>query len=93
MMKAKMLIPIILVLLILAGIARAAPAPGLEISRYVVAGGGGRLEQSSYALDFTVGQSVVGTASQTPYELCAGFWCTPGGEPIDHEIFLPLVMR
>lgn len=74
-MRTKMLIPVLLALSLLAGMARAAPAPGLEVVRHVVAGGGGHVEQTPYALNFTIGQPAVGQITQAPYQLCAGFWC------------------
>ncbi len=79
-MRTKMLVLVLLALSLLAGMARAAPAPGLEIPRYVVGAGGDRAEQGAYALSFTVGQPVVGLASQGPYELCAGYWCRGAAE-------------
>ncbi len=79
-MRTKMLILVLLALSLLAGMARAAPPPGLEIIRHVIGGGGGRVEQSPYVLNFTVGQAVAGPASQTPYQLCAGYWCGVGAE-------------
>ena len=74
-------------LLLLAGVALA--ANGYEISLYVIGGGGGRSEAAPYTLDGTIGQAVVGVVGNSPYELCAGFWCGMGG----HEVFLPLVLR
>jgi len=96
-MRSKTIVSILLLAsVLLAGVARAAPPPGLEIIRHVIGGGGGHLEQSPYVLNFTIGQPVVGQVSRTPYQLCAGYWCGVGaeqGEPADYEIFLPLVLR
>ncbi len=90
-MRAKFVTPVlVLVLLLLVGMARAAPLAAPEVSRYVVGGGGGYAEQSPYALNGTIGQSVVGQASQTPYDLCAGFWCGVGAQ---YRVYLPLVLR
>ena len=89
-MRSKTIILFLLALSLLAGLALAAPPPGHEILRHVIGGGGGRVEQDIYTLDYTIGQPVVGTASNTPYELCAGYWCGGAGE---YKIYLPLVLR
>lgn len=62
---------------------------GIEITRYVIGGGGGHSEAGRYVMDATVGQAVVGKFSTTPYELCAGFWCGMG----EYRVYLPLVLR
>lgn len=57
-------------------------------------GPGGRVEAGGYALNYTIGQPVVGVNSEGDYALCAGFWC--GGEAEaapEYEIYLPLVVR
>ncbi len=88
-MRTKIAITsVILLLLLVTGVALA--ANGYTIPRHVTGGGGGRVEQGIYTLDYTIGQPVVGTASNTPYELCAGFWCGGAGE---YKIYLPLVLR
>ncbi len=88
-MRTKIAITsVILLLLLVTGVALA--ANGYTIPRRVTGGGGGCVEQGVYTLDYTIGQPVVGTASNTPYELCAGFWCGGAGE---YKIYLPLVLR
>jgi hypothetical protein len=62
---------------------------GIEITRYVIGGGGGHSAMGHYVMDATIGQAVVGTFSAAPYELCAGFWCGMG----EYRILLPLVLR
>ncbi len=61
----------------------------LTIDRWVIGGGGGHSEAGSYVLDATVGQAAAGVTSNTPYELCAGFWCGMGR----YKVFLPLVLK
>lgn len=62
-----------------------------EVSRYVIAGGGSRVEGTNYAVINTTGQGVVGDfGTSAHYGACAGFWC--GGLP-ENKIFLPLVLR
>jgi hypothetical protein len=77
-------------LMLVMGTTLSAAPQASEIVRSVIGGGGGRLEQSPYALDGTIGQSVVGQSGQTPYDLCAGFWCGAGSH---HAVYLPLVLR
>ena len=79
---------VILLLLIGTGVALA--ANGYTISRHVIGGGGGRVTQGIYTLDYTLGQAVVGTAGDTSSALCAGYWCGMG---MEHKIYLPLVLR
>ena len=55
----------------------------------VIGGGGGRAEAGIYTLDGTIGQAVVGTATDTGLELCSGFWCGVA----ECKIYLPLVLR
>jgi hypothetical protein len=75
--------------LLLAAVSRAAaPAPTLE--RWVVAGGGGRGEAGAAVLEGTIGQSVVGRASSSPYALEAGFWAGLRGP---QQLFLPVILR
>jgi hypothetical protein len=53
-------------------------------------GSGGKASSASYAVDFTVGQSAIGTASSTNYAGCLGYWC---GIEAGYTIYLPLVLR
>jgi len=48
---------------------------GAAIDWRVIGGGGGHAEAGTYALDGTIGQAVVGAATDGGYELCSGFWC------------------
>lgn len=74
--------------ILLAGVALANATPAIE--RYVLGGGGGRVEAGPYRLDGTMGQGVVGTVSDGAYELCSGFWC---GGAVEHRNYLPLILR
>ena len=85
------LLAILACVLLVTGVALAAPPPGHEILRHVTGGGGGRVEQGVYTLDYTIGQPVVGTDSAGALGLCSGYWC--GGAAGAHEIYLPLVLR
>ena len=78
----------LLAVVLLSGLAMAAQGPA--IPWWVVAGGGGHGEAGAFRLDATVGQGVAGTWSTAAWDLCAGFWCGPGGS---YQIYLPLVGR
>jgi len=79
---------IVVALLLLTG-AVLAGGGGPSISRYVIGGGGGHSEMGHYVMDATVGQAVVGRFSNSPFELCAGFWCGMG----EYKVYLPVIMR
>jgi hypothetical protein len=61
-----------------------------SINWWVIGGGGGVTEAGNYSLDFTIGQPVVGVATDTGYELCSGFWC---GAVVEYKIYLPIVLK
>ena len=65
---------------------------GENISRWVVAGGGGQSAGGGYALNGTLGQPEAGpTLSDGDYTLSGGFW---GGVAITvPNIYLPLIQR
>ena len=86
--KVSQAILVVVVLLLLTGTVLAGGG-GPYISRYVIGGGGGHSAMGHYVMDATVGQTVVGTFSHTPYELCAGFWCGMG----EYKVYLPVVLR
>jgi len=91
--KAGRSIVVLTVLLLLAGAVLAQGMPSVE--RWGIGGGGGHGEDGHYTLDGTIGQTVVGATANTPYGLCAGFWCGPGAPvpPQDFRTYLPLVLR
>ena len=66
------------------------PTQAYDLSRYVVAGGGGQGEASPYALGGTMAEPGAGLAAEGNYTLCAGFWCGPAS--VGFEIYLPLLM-
>ena len=89
-MKIKLAFSLLIVLsVLLMGSAWNMPnAP--EIWWYVLGGGGGRVTNGSVVLEGTLGQSVAGTVSQAPLEMCSGYWC--GGVSGSH-IYLPMVKK
>jgi len=58
---------------------------------YVPLAGGasGSASSTNYAIDFTVGQSAIGTSASTSFDGCLGYWCTA----FEQRIFLPLVLK
>jgi hypothetical protein len=52
--------------------------------------GGGSASSDHYAVNFTVGQTVIGTSDSSNYEGCLGYWC---GGAARYRIYLPLVLR
>lgn len=86
-MRTKVLVPLA-AFIFLTGGALASGVPAID--RYVVGGGGGRVEAGSYTLDGTIGQGVVGSVSGGAYELDSGFW---GETAAEHRNYLPLILR
>jgi hypothetical protein len=89
--RLRTLLVLLLLLVLLGGLAHASSPTDLELGRRVIGSGGGRVEQSFYIVHSTLGQGIVGTTSQSPYDLCAGFWCNPA--EVQHRIYLPLLAR
>ncbi len=87
-MKSRWIVGIALLALVLLA-TDALAFDGYEISRHVIGGGGGHLQAGIYTLDATIGQAVTGRAVNSPYDLCAGFWCGLGR----YKVYLPLVLR
>lgn len=83
----KITVAISLVFVVALGAVVLAATPVLD--RWVLGGGGGRVTAGNYTLDATMGQSVTGVVSDSPYELCTGFLCGAGR----WSIYLPLVLR
>ncbi len=73
------------------GLAVAAGAPSVDWR--VLGGGGEHVESGVYAVDYTLGQPLVGADSSGVYELCAGFWCGAEIGAPDYEIYLPLLSK
>lgn len=52
--------------------------------------GGGTARSANYAVNLTVGQTVVGGSDSVGYAACLGYWC---GAAVEYRIYLPLVLR
>jgi len=90
-MRRTALLLTIATLLLLAGRALAMRSDHYRLDWFVpLTGSGGAASSAHYAINFTVGQSVVGMASSTNYGGCLGYWC---GGAAGYRIYLPLVLR
>jgi hypothetical protein len=78
--------------LLLAGSALAMSSTNYRLDWFtpLTSGGGGSASSTNYAVNLTVGQTVIGASSSTSYEACLGYWC---GGAAGHRIYLPLVLR
>ena len=85
--------PYLLLAITVLVVASAALALGGEnISRWVIAGGGGQSSGGGYALNGTLGQTEAGsTMSGGDYTLSGGFW--GGVATTVPNIYLPLIQR
>jgi hypothetical protein len=83
------LLIICFLLFLAASMVIAAPTAG-EIEWSFLGGSGARVTSNGYVLEGTLGQPVVGQASNQSSALCAGFWC---GVPQQHTLYLPLIVR
>ena len=55
--------------------------------------GGGAARSTNYAVNLTVGQSVIGASSSTNYEGCLGYWCGTAAVAVAYRVYLPLMLR
>ena len=53
-------------------------------------GGGGAAGSASYAVNLTVGQTAIGSASSSSYQACLGYWCGAVGQ---WRVYLPLITK
>ena len=90
-MKRTTLFLILALVLILAGSVWAMGSTNYWLNWFTpLTGSGGKSNSTNYAVDFTVGQSVIGTGSSPNYEGCLGYWCGAGDE---YKMYLPLISR
>jgi len=95
-LAAALLCSLLLVLSVVEGLAGVVLANGTPaIDWYVIGGGGVHDHPVPYALDATIGQAVVGTATDAGFDLCSGFWwgMKAGACRSYLPIYLPLVLR
>jgi hypothetical protein len=78
--------------LLLAGAALAMESDNYQLNWFtpLTGSGGGSASSDNYAINFTVGQTVIGASDSDSYEGCLGYWCSGASE---HRIYLPLALR
>ncbi len=93
-MKRKSLITLLIVLL--SGLLLVQIAVAMASTNYrldwstALTGGGGSASSTHYAINFTVGQSVIGASTSTSYKAGLGYWHGAAG---GYRIYLPLIMK
>lgn len=91
-MKRIAILLTLAVLLLLAGRALAMSSEHYRLDWFTPLTSSGEAASSAhYAVNFTVGQTAIGTASSVHYGDCLGFWC--GGVAGRYGVYLPLVLR
>ncbi len=93
-MDPKRLLTLAVILLCVLGLAQVALAMSSTNYRLdwftPLTGGGGSASSTHYAINFTVGQSAIGTSTSTSYNAGLGFW---HGASSSYRVFLPLIMK
>ncbi len=91
-MRKLTIILTVLVLLALASGALAMSSAGYKLDWFtpMTGGGGGPASSVSYAVNLTIGQTVIGAASSANYKIDLGYWY---GAVVPSLVFLPVVQR
>jgi hypothetical protein len=78
-------------LLLLAGSILAMSSTNYRLDWFIplTGAGGGPVDSSHYAVNFTIGQSAIGACSSTNYGAGLGYWYGIG----EYRVFLPLILR
>ena len=92
-MKRNKFLLALVALLLITGSALAMGSDNYRLDWFTpLTGGGGAANSTHYAVNFTVGQAVVGTSSGTNYDGCLGYWCQESSAGA-HHIYLPAVLK
>jgi len=91
--KTFFLVGLCLVLLMVAGSAKAQSGDGFEITTYTIDGGGGFSTGDGFTLVGTIGQPDSGVHTGGAFELSGGFWVEGILTILEYIINLPLVLR
>jgi hypothetical protein len=91
-MKRITVLLILLVLLFLAGNAGAMSSPHYKLDWFtpLTGGGGGPASSAHYAVNLTIGQTVIGASSSTGYRAGLGYWY---GIAPEFRVYLPVVVK
>ena len=93
MNKQKTIILLVALLcVLLAGRVLAMESTNYQLNWFtpLTSNGGGSASSDNYAINFSVGQTVIGASDSASYDSCLGYWC---GGAAEHKIYLPLVLR
>jgi len=90
--KITALVAALLGSLLLVGTALAMSSDNYRLDWFIplTGGGGGPVSSTSYAANFTVGQTAICASSSASYGGCLGYWC---GTAAEYKIYLPMVLR
>jgi hypothetical protein len=90
MKRLTMLIALI-AFLFLAGSAQAMVSTNYKLEWFVplTGGGGGLSTSTNYAVDFTIGQTVIGSSESNTYRVQLGYWAGI----VPPNVYLPLILR
>lgn len=91
-MKRITLFLVLIALLLLVGSAMAMSSANYKLTWFTpLTGNSGRsMSSANYAANFTIGQTVDGTAVNTTYQSCLGYWC---GIPMEYKLLLPMILK
>ncbi len=90
-MKRATFLMTLAVLLLLASSVLAMSSTNYRLDWFTpLTGSGGPANSANYAVNFTVGQTVIGASSSANYGVGLGYWYGVG---TGHKIYLPLVMK
>ncbi len=81
--------------ILLGGAASAAAQAGgsYDLTWNTLDGGGGSVSGGTYTLDGTIGQADAGNLSGGSYTLSGGYWFAATSVSLDHQVYLPLVLK
>jgi hypothetical protein len=89
---------VVMLIAVLALMLMAGSALGISSANYrldwftpLTGGGGGAANSTNYAVNFTVGQSAIGSYASANYSVGLGYWYGVAGQLI--HIYLPLILQ
>jgi hypothetical protein len=89
-------IPVVIVAAVLCGLLLTTAVLAMSSENYrldwftPLAGSGGVDTSSSYTVNFTVGQTVIGESGSPDYEACLGYWCSVA---LGRTLYLPIIFN
>ena len=91
-MRRTAILLTVLVLLLLASNAGAMSSANYKLDWFtpLTGGGGGPASSTNYAVNFTIGQTVVGASSSASYQVGLGYWY---GVAQQFKVYLPIVLK